>query len=294
MPDIKTEIKNQIAEMSLHEAIRKVTSVLRSNSDFIGLKARSNSLEREHHEQEITKETYNVELVNLRKSLFFFIDRLKEDDLKKIFVELIGNVVIKENEKATKALSILFVAAIPKDQDHLQVDYEFASIKNVIASSEYRQNFTLQPPILASTIDTLTTGISVIKPAILHFSGHAGKKGIILSDSLNNAEIIPTNILDAFFGTFDKTLQCVFLNACYSAEQAKVISKHATYVIGMNCPIGDDAAIIFSAAFYNFICNDIDINFERAFKQSKIKLTLKKSDESNTPEIWKEGLRIDI
>ena len=40
------------------------------------------------------------------------------------------------------------------------------------------------------------------------------------------------------------------MNACYAEIQAKAISKHIKYVIGMNQAIGDKAAIAFSIGFY--------------------------------------------
>ena len=44
------------------------------------------------------------------------------------------------------------------------------------------------------------------------------------------------------------------LNACYSASQADVISQHIDYVIGMNQPLGDQAAIEFTIGFYDALC----------------------------------------
>ena len=169
---------------------------------------------------------------------------------------------------------VLFIAASPKDLDNLQVMFEYATIKNVWFSSINRDKFLFKDPVLAATIDSMVDAIETSRPGVIHFSGHAGKKGKILSDRDNNAELIPTVILERYFKSFHNGIDCVFLNAFYSVEQAAVISKHSKYVIGMNCPIGDDAAIIFSDAFYRCLFNDNDLDYKKAFERGCIKLLL--------------------
>ena len=64
------------------------------------------------------------------------------------------------------------------------------------------------------------------------------------------------------------------------------------FPVGMNCPIGDDSAIIFSSAFYGALCNANKIDYEKAFKLAIVALLVKKSSESSTPEIWKNGKKL--
>ncbi|HXO74251.1 MAG TPA: hypothetical protein VN824_03450, partial [Puia sp.] len=45
-------------------------------------------------------------------------------------------------------------------------------------------------------------------------------------------------------------VQCVLLNACYSAKQADIIARHIDFVIGMTQAIDDKAALAFAVGFY--------------------------------------------
>ncbi|MDB4921827.1 CHAT domain-containing protein [Mucilaginibacter sp.] len=290
MLDLKTELLSKFTDISIHEAIFGVYAALPSNKFMIGLKAQSKTLEKDYKSKLITRDVYIVESENLRSSLFFLIDELNDADLKKVFIQVVKNV--DGGNPSNENKSILFIAASPKDLDNLQIAFEYAAIKNVLVSSIDRDKFLFEDPVLAATIDAMVDAINISKPAIIHFSGHAGKKGIILSDRDNNAELIPTGILDNYFGTFHNGIDCVFLNACYSVEQATAISKHVKYVVGMNCPIGDDAAIIFSEAFYRCLFNDNDLNYKKAFKQACIKLQLKAVEECTTPDLWGNGEKI--
>ena len=48
-----------------------------------------------------------------------------------------------------------------------------------------------------------------------------------------------------------KDISLVFLNACYSEDQAKAISQHVDFVIGMSRTISDEASIAFATSFYS-------------------------------------------
>jgi hypothetical protein len=285
MEELRAAIKNLIADLPLPEAVRKINLALPSNTDFIGLKARTNRLERKLFDGLISPTDYDIEISRQTRSVFYFIDRLEEADLNKVFQIITGKTPGVSDSKA----ALLFITATPQDQEQLQTGFEYAAIQQAIASSPHRDNLQLLAPVLALNFDSLLQGIGNNQPDILHFSGHAGKKGLILSDEHNNAEVLSREIIHDIFESFGKTFQCVFLNACYSSEQAKVISRYAEYVIGMNLPIGDKTAIMFSEAFYRSLCNEPSFNYEKAFKQAKIKLKHKIQEESTIPEIWIAG-----
>jgi hypothetical protein len=78
--------------------------------------------------------------------------------------------------------------------------------------------------------------------------------------------------LATLFSLFQNTIECVCLNACYSEVQAEAIHAAIPFVVGMNQPIGDKAAIKFAQGFYRAIgaqrsieaayefgCNAIDL-----------------------------------
>lgn len=283
--DIKTELIGKLADFSIHEAVLAVYAVMPANKLMVSLKGQSKALERDYNSMLLSRADYNVESEKLRQGLSYVIDRLTEADLKKVFVAVVQGDA--NGDEPHNGKTMLFIAASPKDLDNLQITFEYALIKDTLVASANRDKFVFKDPVLAATIDSMVDAINTSKPAIIHFSGHAGRKGVVLSDRDNKAELIPTAILDRYFSTFDTGTDCVFLNACYSAEQAAVISKYAKYVIGMNCPFGDEAAITFSEAFYRCLFNDNALDYEKAFKQARVKLQLRANEESSTPEIWK-------
>ena len=86
-------------------------------------------------------------------------------------------------------------------------------------------------------------------------------------------------------------MQAVILNACYSAEQAVVIGKYVTYVIGTTVSIGDVAAIAFSGGFYHkFIETG---SFEDAYQSGRTRATMNGSDESYFV-MYKNGEKLNL
>ena len=78
----------------------------------------------------------------------------------------------------------------------------------------------------------------------------------------------------------------MFLNACYSAEQADAISRHIPYVIGMSHAISDHAALEFAVGFYDALGAGRSV--EDAFKVGCISLDLEGLPESLTPILKKK------
>jgi hypothetical protein len=182
------------------------------------------------------------------------------------------------------------MAASPVDVDRLEIEIEYDKIKNAIASSLYRENWALVP-IMSVTINSMATTLMAEKPGVVHFSGHSGVNGIVLNNEFNEHEVVKTNVLKSIFSQF-KT-NCIFLNGCYSAEVAKELSYFSTYVIGMNAPFGDSAATIFSSTFYGLLCNSKQKDYLISFNLARSVLMVKKENESNIPEIWQKGKKIN-
>ncbi|MEO0734048.1 MAG: CHAT domain-containing protein [Bacteroidota bacterium] len=189
----------------------------------------------------------------------------------------------------TSQRTILFLSASPEDHARLQVDRELGIVKDVFRSMTLRDNFSLESDG-AVTIDTITTAMQRHHPEVVHFSGHGmGKNGIIVQRDHGGSTLFPTAGLDRLFRRFGDSVKCLVLNACFSAAQAEVISKHGIYVIGMNREIGDKAAIPFSRGFYRSLGEGKD--FEFAFDMALVSIS-DHLDEVNTPEIWLDGKRL--
>lgn len=150
-------------------------------------------------------------------------------------------------------LKILFLAANPIDTAQLRLDKEIREVDEALRRAQLRDQFVLeQKP--AVRIRDLRRAMLDTNPDIVHFSGHGLTDGLVLESQEGKAQIVENEALADLFELFKGQVKCVVLNACYSASQADVISQHIDYVIGMNQPLGDQAAIEFTIGFYDALC----------------------------------------
>ncbi len=147
-------------------------------------------------------------------------------------------------------VTILFLAADPSDTVRLRQSQELRDIRERLQLSKNREKFILESREAIRPGD-LTQAIFDVNPHIVHFSGHGAQNGeLCLEDGQGGIQPVAPVGLSALFKLVSGQVNCVVLNACYSESQARAISRHVPYVIGMNGEIGDKAAIIFSVGFY--------------------------------------------
>lgn len=143
------------------------------------------------------------------------------------------------------------------------MDKEVREIKESLRRAKLREQFDIRSE-WAISFEDLRRALLDHEPQIVHFSGHGDKDGLVLEGELELAEPISSEALSRLFELFSKHIECVILNACYSAPQAAAINKHIIYVIGMPGKINDKAAIKFSVGFYDAL--GAGENVEKAFK----------------------------
>ncbi|MFM9951382.1 MAG: COR domain-containing protein [Saprospiraceae bacterium] len=195
---------------------------------------------------------------------------------------------IVEPEGKTK---ILFISANPGDQPRLQTDEEHRKLKAQLERGRARAQFVFLQPQLAVTDTELIRALND-KPNIIHFSGHGTPEGIIITKEDNSTQPIPTPALQFMFKRLKGIAQIVILNACYSAEQARVISEFGMYVVGTSLPITDPAAISFSEGFYLGLGEGKD--FEGAFIDAMTIILTRHPEIAAIIEVWKDGKKLDI
>lgn len=167
---------------------------------------------------------------------------------------------------------ILILTANPKNTDRLRLDEEVREIQAALDQSKNRDQFEIMTR-WAVRVDDLQPILLDHTPDIVHFSGHGGgSQGLALENELGQMQLVSSTALAGLFQLFKANVTCVFLNACYSEEQATAIHQHINCVVGMNQAIGDRAAIKFAKGFYralstgrsyqdafDFGCNAIDL-----------------------------------
>lgn len=203
---------------------------------------------------------------------------------------------LKSENKDNFLKSILMISTNPKGTNGLRLQEEEREIKERLRFAGYGK-----VPI-STTVATRPKDIQqemlYSKPQIVHFSGHGtGEKGLVFEDENGQVKLVGSDALANLFKIFSKwqkerRLECVILNACYSEFQAKAISQHIDYVIGMSQSIGDRAAIAFSVGFYSAVGAGESIEF--AYELGRNAIELEGISEHLTPVLYKEGKSLPL
>ena len=186
------------------------------------------------------------------------------------------------------------MASNPTDTGRLQNTEEYRRIAERLQESGQYNKFEFFQK-WALTADALQESILTIRPHIIHFSGHGKEQnldlqelamdlginiddgsGIILQDSYGKSKILKTqalsNMFEIFMNDSDNEINTVILSACYAEVQAKEISKHIPFVIGVSNRIGVNAAIEFATGFYRGLANGKSIEYCYKLGRNKVEL----------------------
>ncbi len=183
-----------------------------------------------------------------------------------------------------KTITVLFLAANPVDLPYrLRLDEEFREISKKVRVGRYRDSVEFACEWSVRVSD-LPQALLDHCPHVVHFSGHGTKTdGIVLEDDSGNARPVNKQALARLFKVLKDNIRLVILNACYAEDQAKWLTEIVDYVIGMSDTVRDDAAITFSAYFYQSLAygRTVRESFELALTQ----LELSAIDGSQVPRL---------
>lgn len=197
-----------------------------------------------------------------------------------------GHEQAGQTKEEMNKVSILFLAADPTNASRLRLGEEFREIQDKLKLSKFRDQFRLELPQLSVRPSDITQALLDTQPQIVHFSGHGTSTGALCFENfVGETHPIVPDALTSLFKKFSGQMNCVILNACYSEIQAKAISKHIEYVIGMNKAIGDKAAIAFAIGFYQALGGGRSI--EDAYELGCTQIQLQNIPEHLTPVLIK-------
>ncbi|MFH6946858.1 CHAT domain-containing protein [Flavobacterium sp. FlaQc-51] len=232
-------------------------------------------------------EKWNDLVPDYNKLLEDYEDILKRYDESLSWSETLQNRLDNKNE-IPEMIKILFLGASPINEVKLRIDEEVREIEGGLKLAKLRDQFELKSE-WAVTNKSLQQAMLDESPTIVHFSGHGDINGIALEDILGNAKLIDGEALSSLFELFSNDIKCVILNSCYSESQAKEISKHVPYVIGMKNSIADKTAIAFSLGFYTALGAGKDIEF--AYKMGIVSIKLEGANDHDIPVLIKKIIR---
>ena len=156
---------------------------------------------------------------------------------------------------------ILILSANPRESSKLRVEREKREIKDGLRRAQRRDLYSIETAE-AVRYNDIHRAILDCKPNIVHFSGHGtGEAGLVFEDEVGQAKLVDAEGIAGLFKLFASQVECVVLNACYSEVQARAISKHISYVVGMSQKIKDGAAIQFAIGFYDALGADQPYEF---------------------------------
>ena len=148
---------------------------------------------------------------------------------------------------------ILLISALPGRSPFLQdVSEEIWQIANVIFGSQRSSIDNEFEPINWANVDE-TKLFALLKsnsPDIIHFAGHGGKDGILLEDGTEHGKSLSAEELNNILSVNEKKYELIFLNSCFSENQAKELEKHSDYIIAITGEIEQGIARIFAENFY--------------------------------------------
>ena len=167
--------------------------------------------------------------------------------------------------------TILILSANPQGTEPLRLDQEVKQIKAGLQRSKYRDRFKVEQAEAVNAID-LQRAMLDHTPQIVHFCGHGEEEGIILENESGKKAFVDAEALADTFSFFEHQVECVLLNACYSAVQAEAIVRHIDSVIGMSQEVGDRAAIDYAVSFYDALGAGRDLEFAHKWGCNALKL----------------------
>jgi hypothetical protein len=182
-----------------------------------------------------------------------------------------------------RRIRILVLASNPRSTERLGIDREVRGIEEKLRGAKHRDAIELVSR-WAVRVDDLQQALLDVEPDIVHFSGH-GTRGeeIILDLGDGDLKPVPKKALARLFKILNDRIRVVVLNACYSRPQAEAIAEHIDCTIGMSDRVPDEAAIAFSAAFYQGIAYGRSV--QTAFDLGVNELELKGIQGADIPDI---------
>jgi nucleoside phosphorylase len=209
--------------------------------------------------------------------------------------------------------TILFLAANPSETARLALDREAHAIQKELESAGYRDRFEFETRWAVEPLDLLRE-LRKLKPTVVHFSGHGGKRatgqhspgpaprrdiigepgvldvlageqqhGLFFQGSDGRAQFVSARAIEQTFGAAGSSVKLVVLNACYSEVQAAALVAHVDCVVGMSGSIHDDAARTFSIGFYGGLGERESV--AAAHKQGCAAISLEGLHDSDLPQL---------
>ncbi len=215
---------------------------------------------------------------------------------------------------------VLFLGANGRDTTRLRLNAEVRDIRQELEAADAAHAFQVMVELAVRPTD-LQRLLLLHEPDVIHFSGHGldpesgntvqntasgsatsrefqtdeqtssstSKEidgGLLLEDDAGAAIAVRPEVLTTLLALVDHDvpLQCVVLNACFTAAQARAIAEYVDCVVGTARAIDDDAAIAFATAFYRAIARGKSVG--KAFDLGRNEIGLRGLPGQDVPQLF--------
>ena len=171
-----------------------------------------------------------------------------------------------------RSFTVLVASANPLDTTRLALDEEVRSLTASVRATPARDSITIESAWALRPYDLLVE-LNEHKPEVLHFSGHGMADGqLVFVDEAGKPKPVDGAAISSTLVTAGESVRVVVLNACFSADLAERLTEHVDVAVGMDRPVGDEAARVFAQAFYSALGYGASVG--RAFDQARTALML--------------------
>lgn len=188
----------------------------------------------------------------------------------------------------SQPLKVLHVAADPFRQDALNLGEEIRQVQRALRSAGctdviVESEWAMRP-------QELQEALLRHDPSVVHFSGHGTPDACLVLQGETGAVEVSQEALTGLFQALGGSVRLVLLNACHSEPQAEALSHVVGCAIGMRSAVADDAAIAFSASFYQALAFGKSIQV--AFDAAKNAIALQGIPEGDVPRLFSTPPRL--
>lgn len=186
-------------------------------------------------------------------------------------------------QQVPEAITVLFIASSPEDQQGLRIDREMREVQQKVRSADHRDSLHFEFAVAAQAADLLQR-LNESKPDVVHFSGHSNRDGLAMEDQDGLTRVLSTKELAMLLSVSSRRIRLAVFNSCESAEHAEEAVAHLDAAIGMDQPIGDDAAQTFAGQLYSSIAFGQPLSL--AFAQAVLQMQMVLGAQSGEPQLF--------
>lgn len=182
---------------------------------------------------------------------------------------------------------ILLVGASPENQSKIKYNDEFKRIREEKEKYDEFAYYVIKE-IKGDDIAFFRRTCFDFSPYLIHFAGHGNLDGILFEKKISGkTDVVPTKAFGEFFEHLEDTLHCVFLNSCYSTEQARIISGEVPIVIAMSDKVKTRHAENFAVDFYKMLFRED--NCLSSFRVACNESAMTKTELKEVVRFYKDG-----